>query len=50
MTSDRCPERLALVRIGECGFVGTLCDAQCLSRDADAGIVEGIHGDWESLT
>ena len=46
---DHDSKGLALVRVLQRHLIGTLCDAECLSGDADSGVIQGIHGDWEAL-
>ena len=30
-------------------FIGTLSDTKGLSGDANAAVVQSVHGDWESV-
>ncbi len=49
VVSDRLSEGLALVGVLERRLVRALGDAQRLGGDADAAVVEGVHGDGEPV-
>ena len=49
MACDWGAESFSLMRIFQRRFVCTLRNSETLSCDSDTGIVQCIHGDWESF-